>query len=235
MSNYVKFLQIAEDFKNKFKDCSCCSDENFLAQSWKKAFLIVLLGSHVDEQIDMEKSLKLAIVQNLAECIDSQNIDCEPEKAKRKALKAYVKETLDDDSIYQLYKELHKNETLEAQFVNSLDENFEEAELSWMKGEDEESEEDDDSEEYEESEEEGDDEEEIEEEAEEKAAGKEDMSLVFEYLNKIADVLKIDFKEKKHKDKDEDKDYKKCKDHKKDKKKDKKDKKDKKHKDKYRD
>ncbi len=247
MTDYAKILQFAEDFKNRFKNCSCCAGEECLANSWKKAFLIILLGDNIGDEIDREKALQLAIVQDLAECIDSENMECEKEKAKRKALKAFVRENLEDDTIYQLYKELHKNETLEAQFVNSLNENFEGSEPFWMKKEEEEMEEESEDEDCEEDEDHEEEDEEEDcgcdcgcEEEESEDDSKEDMGLVYEYLNKIADVLKIDFKkkDKKHKDKDKDKDHKKDKKHKdkykdEDYKKDKKDKK--KHKDKYRD
>ncbi|MBN2479022.1 MAG: hypothetical protein JXA94_02215 [Parachlamydiales bacterium] len=182
--------QLAKILADKLKNLKNEGEEVSLLED---SFITSLLTLFFDQDLiksglNVEKLLKMAILKNIAKCIENDDKDL----SDKKIVKRFFLENFEEDIAYpiiSLYKEIYKNETPEANYISNslefLNSDIEE-EIS------------------QEEEESGDDEVSSEDDAcceeEEELDPKEKLQLIFEYVTHLADELKIDLKGKKDKE-----------------------------------
>jgi putative hydrolases of HD superfamily len=133
-SNIIKFIDI---FNIKFIfrsiDLMKHRKESVADHTWRLALLIILTQPYLDQKINFEKAIKMAIIHDLAEAMigdtpiitllkDKQNFD--KKAAEESAIFHSFKELLGEDlgeEILNLWLEFEQNESYEANLVNALD------------------------------------------------------------------------------------------------------------------
>ena len=102
--------------------------ESVADHSWSTAFLTLFYGMK-EESLDLDRSIKIAIVHDMAEAetgdIATRAQDKEPELSKQEKSdleKQFFKKIPEQDGeILKLWKEYESKETREAKFVNDMD------------------------------------------------------------------------------------------------------------------
>ena len=111
---------------------SLSANNNTVAEhSWRLALMALVVGSECKVNIDMSRTLSLALVHDLAEAktgdIDAYSLITKGTGMRDKAAReeAAVRDMTDDlsfgDWVYDLWREYEEQTTLEAKFVSALD------------------------------------------------------------------------------------------------------------------
>jgi len=131
----LSFLYLAERLKMELRHSwmSDSREESVAEHVWRVSLMVILCHPYLDQKIDIEKSLKMAVIHDIAEVITGDVpyfYIPEGSKAKkqkileeRKAIQD-IKEDLGNivgEEIESLWEEYEKNETYEAKFVKALD------------------------------------------------------------------------------------------------------------------
>lgn len=103
--------------------------ETVADHSWGTAFLCLYYGSERD--IDTEKTVKMAIVHDMAEAeigdipyrVDEENMDVKPEEKERReeAVWEKIEDKTEREDLIELWKEYEAKKTKEAKFVKDMD------------------------------------------------------------------------------------------------------------------
>lgn len=134
LTKILKLLNLAEKLKFELRHSwlSNGRQESVAEHSWRLALMVVLLAPHLGEPVDMEKSLKMALIHDLveAEAGDVPVFECLDANVKQtKVLREQqaiqnIKELLDNSvgqELYDLWYEFEEKQSLESKFVTALD------------------------------------------------------------------------------------------------------------------
>lgn len=131
----LKFLHLAESLKNELRNC-CTStnrEESVAEHTWRVALFVILSSKYLDQKINIEKALKIAIVHDIVETITgdtpyfSYKFDpIKQEKIKLEEVKAInkIKKMLPAEvglEIHELWIEFCMGESYEAKLVRAID------------------------------------------------------------------------------------------------------------------
>lgn len=131
----LKFLHLAERLKNELRNgCTSLNRKESVAEhTWRVALLAILCSPYLDQKINTEKALKIAIIHDLVEIVtgDVPYFSYKYDLAKTSLVNAneiaaieLIKEMLPDDlgnEIYALWHEFDKASSYEAKFVKAID------------------------------------------------------------------------------------------------------------------
>lgn len=137
LSNFVnelKFLKIAENLKKELRHSwlSNGRHESVAEHSWRLSLMVIRYAHKLDQKIEIEKALQLALIHDLAEakvgdipifnCVTaaSKKQKYENEHQAMLEIKAMIADK-NGDEIYNLWMEYEKQETPESKFVKALD------------------------------------------------------------------------------------------------------------------
>ncbi|MFA5261864.1 MAG: HD domain-containing protein [Candidatus Omnitrophota bacterium] len=130
MQNILKFLHLAEKLKCELRHSwlSNGRQESVAEHSWRISLMACVFYSHLEVKVDLEKSLKMAIVHDLAEeeAYDVPAFESHRQEEKKLAeLKAMqnIKKLGSNfsDEIFELWQEYEERKTPEAKFIKALD------------------------------------------------------------------------------------------------------------------
>lgn len=135
MKSELEFLNLAEKLKLELRHCWLSDgirQESVAEHSWRLALMVLRYGNKLNQSIDMEKCLKMAIIHDLPEAIagDSPVYDCQSIKRKEEKFKLEtsamqdIKQLLNDkggEEIYELWLEYESQITYESKFIKALD------------------------------------------------------------------------------------------------------------------
>src|SRR5579883_2780808 len=127
-------LHIAEKLKQVMRH-SWLSDgrqESVAEHTWRVALMVIMMAPYLEQAVDIEKCLKLALLHDLAEAETGDIPVFENQQQDRKQAKydneqramLHIKSILDDEvgqCIYELWEEYERQECYEAKFVRALD------------------------------------------------------------------------------------------------------------------
>lgn len=103
--------------------------ESVAEHSWRLSFMVVLFGSHLDQPIQMEKALKMAIVHDIvvAEAGDlpdfDQSVSQKMRQSEEQRAITNVKSLLNNHvgkEIYDIWQEFQAKQTYESKFIHAL-------------------------------------------------------------------------------------------------------------------
>jgi putative hydrolase of HD superfamily len=130
----LELLTIAEKLKCELRHSwlSNGKQESVAEHSWRLALMVCLFAPYITQAINIEKTLKMALVHDLAEaetgdipmfnCADAASKQQKFLNEQKAMLK--IKSLLDNDvgqEIYDLWLEYEEKQSYEAKFVNALD------------------------------------------------------------------------------------------------------------------
>ena len=132
IERYFKLIALSENLKTELRHSwlSNGRQESVAEHSWRLSLMVILFYRHLDQDVDVEKCLKMAIIHDLveAEAGDVPTFASEEERAQKVIREeqaiANIKSSLGNETgneIFSLWHELENKETYEAKFVNSLD------------------------------------------------------------------------------------------------------------------
>lgn len=132
IQSYMKLIHLAERLKMELRHSwlSNGRQESVAEHSWRLALMVILFAPHLEQPIDVEKALKMAVLHDLVEAITGdiptfeeserqRNKQIEEQKAIRQ-----IREILNDavgEEIYTVWCEFESLLSYEAKFVNALD------------------------------------------------------------------------------------------------------------------
>ena len=133
--NELKFLKIAENLKTELRHAYLSNgnrQESVAEHSWRLALMVLRFYDRVDQIINLEKALSLALVHDLGEahagdvCVmDLQTPHAQAEKYKAElAGLMQIKNLLGDANakqIFLLWQEYEDQQAYESKFVKALD------------------------------------------------------------------------------------------------------------------
>jgi len=135
MDNLLEFIHLAEKLKIEKRN-GCTSEdqhESVADHCWRVSLMVLILGPMLEHKINIEKSLKLAIIHDLAEIItgdssyfiflESKEKREEKYNSERQAILFLTKKlpiTLRNELI-DLWDEFENNESNESKFILALD------------------------------------------------------------------------------------------------------------------
>lgn len=136
INKFFHFMEIAEDLKETERYSTYKSmkqKDSSASHSWRMSLMVVLLAKEYKLDIDLEKSIKLAIIHDLAEAITG-DIDSiliangtilkqdklEKEMAAIKKIKQMLPEKSGKE-IFELWHEFEETKTKEAKFIRAID------------------------------------------------------------------------------------------------------------------
>jgi putative hydrolase of HD superfamily len=129
------FLRFVEKLKStyRYNKKTDGTNESSADHSWRLSLLVIMLGDELNLNLDLFKSVKLAIVHDLAEAITG-DIDAiklstgEVSKSEKEFLELNAMKKLQNvisgrigTELFNLWKEYNSCTTLEAKFVKALD------------------------------------------------------------------------------------------------------------------
>lgn len=131
----LDFFHLSEGLKNELRNGYTSRDkkESVADHTWRVSLMVILLSRFLDQEISLEKALKMAIIHDLAEIItgDEPYFLCEgieqlQNKKFQKELLAmqHIKNLLPESigiELVQLWREYEEGETIEAKFVKAVD------------------------------------------------------------------------------------------------------------------
>lgn len=128
----VATIHLAENLKKELRHCwlSDGRHESVAEHCWRLAFFLMLVEKYLDNEIDITKALKLALVHDLAEAVTGDlplfvdgEIKVKKQQAEYKAMQAicYKMPEAIGDEIFELWEEYEARETYEAKVVSALD------------------------------------------------------------------------------------------------------------------
>jgi len=131
----IEFLQLAEKLKCTLRHgwTSTGRQESVADHCWRLALMVMLCNPYLDQKINIERALKMALVHDIAESItgdipyfEAPEGSKAKEKKKKEERKAMTKirELLPSnlkEEIYGLWEEYEAGETYEAKVVKALD------------------------------------------------------------------------------------------------------------------
>lgn len=130
MQDILKFLHLAEKLKCELRHSWLSSrrQESAAEHSWRVSLMACIFYSRLGVKVDLEKSLKIAIIHDLAEA-EAYDVPAfenhRQEEKKLVELKAMQNiKKLDSnfsDEIFDLWQEYEEQQTLEAKFIKALD------------------------------------------------------------------------------------------------------------------
>ncbi|MCL5410488.1 MAG: HD domain-containing protein [Patescibacteria group bacterium] len=130
MQNILKFLHLAEKLKCELRHSWLSSgrQESVAEHSWRISLMACIFYSHLEVKVDLKKSLKIAIIHDLAEAeaYDVPAFESHRQEEKKSVeLKAMQNiKKLDSnfsDEIFDLWQEYEEQKTFEAKFIKALD------------------------------------------------------------------------------------------------------------------
>ncbi len=130
----LKLLTLAEKLKCELRNSwlSNGQQESVAEHSWRLAFMVCLFAPYLAQPVNIEKSLKIALIHDLAEAEtgDIPMFNCQDPVSKQQKLineqkvMIKIKSLLNNaigQEIYDLWLEYEEKQTYEAKFVNALD------------------------------------------------------------------------------------------------------------------
>lgn len=130
----LKLLSLAEKLKCELRHSwlSNGQQESVAEHSWRLAFMVCLFAPYLAKPVNIEKSLKMALIHDLAEAEtgDIPMFNCQDPVSKQQKLineqkvMFKIKSMLNNEigqEIYDLWLEYEEKQTYEAKFVNALD------------------------------------------------------------------------------------------------------------------
>jgi putative hydrolase of HD superfamily len=134
LSRILDVLHIAERLKHEMRHSwlSNGRQESVAEHTWRVAFMVIMMAPYLDQPVDIEKCLKLALLHDLAEAETGDIPVFENQQQDRKQVKydneqramLHIKSMLNDEvgqHIYELWEEYERQECYEAKFVRALD------------------------------------------------------------------------------------------------------------------
>jgi putative hydrolase of HD superfamily len=134
LSRILDVLHIAERLKHEMRHSwlSNGRQESVAEHTWRVAFMVIMMAPYIDQPVDIEKCLKLALLHDLAEAETGDIPVFENQQQDRKQAKydneqramLHIKSMLNDEvgqQIYELWEEYERQECYEAKFVRALD------------------------------------------------------------------------------------------------------------------
>lgn len=131
----LNFINLAENLKIEKRNTrvSTGEHESVAAHSWRVALLVMILGENLDQEINLEKALKMALIHDISEAIVGDLNYAEYEKSAKLVktrsenekeaiikIKQMLPENLGDE-ISDLWNEFENSQSLEAKFVQAID------------------------------------------------------------------------------------------------------------------
>lgn len=131
MNNLLELLHIAEKLKKELRHSwlSNGRQESVAEHSWRVSLMAMILYPHLQIKVDLLKSLKIAIIHDLAEAeaYDIPAFETHREQEKKEvennAMKKIQKLNNNkiDEDIFSLWLEYEEQKTNEAKFIKALD------------------------------------------------------------------------------------------------------------------
>lgn len=134
LSRILDVLHIAERLKHEMRHSWLTNghQESVAEHTWRVALMVMMVAPSLDQAVDIEKCLKLALIHDLAEAETGDIPVFENQQQDRKLAKYYneqramlhIKSMLDEEvgqQIYELWEEYERQECYEAKFVRALD------------------------------------------------------------------------------------------------------------------
>ena len=135
MKNLLAFIHLAEKLKTEKRNGHTSNDspESVADHCWRVALMVILIGPSLNNKIDIEKALKLAVIHDLAEIItgdasyflffDNEKLKKEKHINEKKAIELLVEKLpkIQKNEILSLWNEFEESITSEAKFVLALD------------------------------------------------------------------------------------------------------------------
>jgi putative hydrolase of HD superfamily len=128
----IRLLHLMENLKTELRQ-SWLSDgrqESAAEHSWRLSFMVVLFGSHLDQPINIEKALKMAIVHDIVvaeagylpdfDVSVSQKMRQSEEQRAISNVKTLLNNTVGQE-IYDIWQELQSRKTYESKVIHALD------------------------------------------------------------------------------------------------------------------
>lgn len=135
MKSELKFLNLAEKLKLELRHCWLSDgirQESVAEHSWRLSLMVLRYGNKLNQPLNIEKCLKMAIIHDLPEAIagDCPTYDCQSIKRKEEKFKLEnsamqdIKQLLNDkggEEFYELWLEYELQVTYESKFIKALD------------------------------------------------------------------------------------------------------------------
>lgn len=128
--NILYMIHILEKIKVEYRYLhkSDGNRESVAEHSWRLAFMIILVEPYLEQKINIQHALEMAIIHDIAESITGDmpfflSNTTEKEKKEKSAIKQIVSSLEKDQGkkIYKLWKEYSKGATQESKLVKALD------------------------------------------------------------------------------------------------------------------
>jgi len=131
----LKFIHMAEGLKKELRNghTSNGKRESVADHTWRISLMALMFSRSLDQQISIEKALKIAIVHDLAELLtgdkpyfvyegkaDLQHIKAQEELAAMQKIQDILPEAIGKE-LLDLWQEYEEGQTYEAKFVKALD------------------------------------------------------------------------------------------------------------------
>lgn len=131
LNKILTLLNLAERLKRELRH-SWLSDgrrESVAEHSWRLALMVILLSPYLDQKIDHEKAIKMAIIHDLVEAVTGDTptfeiSDYQQKQQQELAASETIRDMLNDevgDQLHELWLEYEYCQSYEAKVVHALD------------------------------------------------------------------------------------------------------------------
>lgn len=134
LTRLIQFLNVAEKLKCELRHSwlSSGQQESVAEHSWRMSLMVILMAPSLNQPVNIEKCLKMAILHDLAEAevgdipvFETQSLEAKQRKQalERQAmikLCASLQDKMGDD-LLSLWEEYEEKQSFEAKFINALD------------------------------------------------------------------------------------------------------------------
>jgi putative hydrolases of HD superfamily len=134
LTRIIQLLGVAEKLKSELRHSWLSSGrrESVAEHSWRMALMVILLHRHLDQPVDVEKCLKMAILHDLPEAevgdiptFEAQLADAKAQKFQNEQQAALNLREMVGGAVgaelYEVWHEYELQESYEARFVRALD------------------------------------------------------------------------------------------------------------------
>ncbi|MBM3207632.1 MAG: HD domain-containing protein [Chlamydiae bacterium] len=134
LNRIFDFLKLAEKLKCELRHCDLSNGrrESVAEHVWRTSLMALVVAPHLNEKINLEKTLKMIIIHDIVEaiCGDVPAFETDALVIKNKKIEneqlaiSQIREMLNSpsgDEIFHLWYEFEEKETFEAKVANVLD------------------------------------------------------------------------------------------------------------------
>ncbi len=133
LQGILTFLHRANKLKStpRYQSSLSANGDSVAEHSWRLALMVFVIGTELDEKLDLQKAMTMALLHDLAESktgdidavdqIENPELKADKYQNEMEAMQEILAGIPFAGDVYTIWDEFEKKESLEAKFVGALD------------------------------------------------------------------------------------------------------------------